>query len=265
MTLKSLLAITLLSVAATSANAMNVYKPGSFGDGVYELISPYLPDDMTAIVFDQADPNPLLHDIDQKAFAASGISGDAINHVLDRAEGEVGKNEYRTAYAINGRGIPGNDPRVWFCAIVLVKKDAIDWEDALAHEAMHCRNSQIRDTDAFDSYLKPIWLKEAKNLSWYQFSSSVDEAMAGGLQVSFAAKAGQEKAPSYVSVFANAKNNPYNSIGSRTAKALIELCMKKDACPTDSEGMLHLIMENVELRSAFLKDVQEINETNPKA
>jgi hypothetical protein len=88
----------------------------------------------------------------------------------------------------------------------------------------------------------PYWKPVMNDISFEAFSGYVDEAMDAGLTISIPVSEGKENPPYYISEIANSKNVPGNSIGTRTAKNMLFLCLGKKVCPTDSSRMFHMIV-----------------------
>lgn len=259
MLMKQLLIALSLVCAATSANAVNVYKPNTDGDKLYAKVIPYLPDEIVVIFINQDDPRPLLDDLDIEAFPKAGLSAsDTLGHYIEAMADEAPFSKNRLSYALVGADVPGNRPEIKSCAIVLMNKEIFDKEELLSHEALHCRNSQVRDTQAFVEAVSSLWKEQSFGMSQEEFSGFIDEAMVSGMQVAYAAKLGSAKVPYFVGLFANLPNEPGNSMGRRTAKNLIAICSQKPACPTDSSGMLHMILGDQKIRADLLKDIAEI-------
>ncbi|MBI6882685.1 hypothetical protein [Pseudomonas putida] len=153
--MKSVVAAAILLCASTSALAMSVYRSGTDGAKIYSYIEPYLPDGMTALILEHDDPGAFLSETDERAKEKAGISGETIDHFIRRMADQNPHAKDFIAYAITGSAVPGNKPKVRFCAIVKMMVNAQDWEGALSHEALHCRNSQIRDAQAYRDYIIP--------------------------------------------------------------------------------------------------------------
>lgn len=255
---KSLAATAIMICTATPVVAANIYRPGTYGDKIHAAIQPFLPEDMTPIFFDHDDPLPFLKEIDPEAARQAGVSTSTLNHFIGRMADEAPHTKDYLAYAITDAGVPGNEPVVRFCAIVIMPVEIDDWDGAITHEALHCRNSQIRDTQAYDDYLRPIWKSEAPGISWESFTGFVDESLVAGLQTAFYAKNGYTEPPHFVQLFADAGNAQGNSIGTRTANNVIKKCFADKSCPTDSNEMLHILMDDQKLREDLIQDLREV-------
>lgn len=256
--IKSVVASALLLCTSASAMAMNVYRPGTDGSKIYSVIEPYLPAGMTALILEHDDPHAFIREMDEQAKKQAGVTQETLDHFIRRMAEQDPHTKDFIAYAITGAAVPGNEPKVRLCAIVMMRVKAQDWAGALSHEALHCRNSQIRDTQDYWDYLRPIWKSEAPTISWESFTGFVDESLVAGLQASFYGKSKQAEPPYYVQLFANSKNSPGNSIGRRTARNVIQKCFVEKSCPTDSNEMLHMLMDDQALRADLIKDLLDL-------
>lgn len=259
MPIKSMVMAVAILCASSSVFAMNVYRPGTDGYEISKALEPYLPMGMTAILMEHEDPTAFLSELDLQALPGAGITEQTFNHLKKRMQDAALDTHDLLAYSISGAGIPGNTPVVRICAIVKMDVETNDWAGALTHEALHCRNSEVRGTKAYVDYLTPIWKAQASNISWLNFTGFVDESMVAGLQVAFAAKNGDKNPPNFVEVFTHTNNRPGNSTGTRTAKNVIDRCFVKASCPTDSNQMLHMLMDDNQLRDDLIQDMLDIS------
>jgi hypothetical protein len=256
---RNLLLTIFLAAATTMASAENIYRPDTAGHDLYQMIERFLPEDMTAVIMLQEDPGRLMLDADEAKLASAGFSQQTYDYFLAQIKNERAHNDGRLAYANTGPGIPGNGRgRIRLCAIVVVDSTENHPDELLSHEVFHCKNSQIRDTEEYVKIVLPVWREVRSELSWADFTHLLDEAMVAGLQVAYAAKEDKTEPPFYVEKFTLMSNQVGNSIGSRTAKNLIELCMQKYVCPTDSMGMLRAIIGHLEIQEDLIADMKDL-------
>lgn len=257
--LKSLVLALCLTCFTSAVSAANIYKPNTAGNDLYLMIERFLPEDMAAVIMLQNDPSRLITDADETALASIGFSQQTYDYALEKIKVERAHNYGRLAYTITGPGIPGNTrEQKNICLIVVVDLTESHPDQLLGHEALHCKNGQFRDTDEYNKMVASAWREAGTDLSWADFTGLLDEAMVAGLQVAYAVKEGQTEPPVYVEKFALNPNLVGNSIGQRTARNLIELCMQKDECPTDSKGMLKTILGSQQIQADLIADMKEL-------
>jgi hypothetical protein len=141
---------------------------------------------------------------------------------------------------------------------------ALKDEGVLTHEAIHCKNAFMNGTEAYKNAANPAW-QLSKKLTARQFMVMLDEATAGGLQVAYAYNFGKTAGLRMVQQYADHKQNGVVSIGYRTARRLLDLCGRKDACPTDTIGMINTIVQNKPLLNDLMTDMFEIQAASEKA
>jgi len=260
MTIRKHLLSICFSLSITPSFAANIYRPNTDAEVIAEIVNPYLPAGMTAILMDQNNPERFMPDATPEALAEAGYSQATFDFFVNKIRERGAPKKGDIAYAINGRGIPGNtEANHRLCAIVLIDFLAPHPEEILAHEAIHCRNAAVRDSQAFRDYLIPYWKPVMDDISFDAFSGYVDEAMDAGLTISIPVSQGNMNPPGYINEIAKTKTVPGNSIGTRTARNMLFLCLEKRVCPTDSNSMFYMIMDSTVLRTDLFADMAELH------
>lgn len=254
----------LVLAAALPASAENIYKPGSEGDVLYKKVQYLLPPEVVPVFIPAEDRTRILKQMDFDASSKAGLSVKTVSHFIDGMGKKLTSENGVAAYAITGGGIPGNEKRQKFCAIVFTSAASLKNEGVLTHEAIHCKNAYVIGSEAYVKAANPAW-QLSKKLTARQFKVMLDEATAGGLQVAYAYNSDKTAGLSMVHKYAALKENGVVSIGYRTARGLLEMCGRKDACPTDTVGMINTIVQNKPLLNDLMTDMFEIQAASEKA
>lgn len=248
--------IFLTSIAAQT-HAENIYEKGSEGDALYKKVQYLLPPEVVPVFIPLKDKTRILRGMDAGVYPKAGLTVDTVSYFMDRIGGKLTAENGVAAYALTGNKVPGNDKRQRFCGIVFTSEAALKDENVITHEAIHCKNAYVNGTDAYKKAAYPAW-QLSKKLTARQFMGMLDEATAGGLQVAYAYNSGKTSGLPMVKSYANRTSNGVVSIGYRTAQGLLDLCGHKDACPTDTVGMINTIVQNKTMLNALMSDMFEI-------
>lgn len=254
----------LVLAAALPAKAENIYQAGSEGDLLYKKVQYLLPPEVVPVFIPSDDKVRILKKMDFDAYPKTGLNLKTVSHLVDSVSGKMTAERGVRAYAITGGSIPGNASTQKFCGIVFTSKAAQNDEGVLMHEAIHCKNAYVMGSKAYVEAANPAW-QLSKKLTARQFRVMLDEATAGGMQVAYAYNNGKTAGLPMVERYAALKENGVVSIGHRTAKGLLELCGRKDACPTDTIGMINTIVQNKPLLNDLMTDMFEIQAASEKA
>lgn len=254
----------LMLAAALPAHAENIYKAGSEGDELYKKVEYLLPPEVVVVFIPLEDRARILKNMEESTYLKAGLNVDTVSYLMDRVSNKMTVENGVQAYAISGKNIPGNADRQKFCGIVFTSRDSLKSERVLTHEAMHCKNAFVNGTAAYKDAANPAW-QLSKKLTARQFMTMMDEATAGGLQVAYAYNSGKTAGLQMVKNYASHKENGVVSIGYRTARGLLEMCGRKDACPTDTVGMITTIVQNKPLLNDLMTDMFEIQAASEKA
>ncbi|WP_408602306.1 hypothetical protein [Pseudomonas sp. PLMAX] len=258
----ALLALGLATAAP--AKAVNIYEAGSEGDALYKKVQYLLPPEVVPVFIPAKDRGRILKKMDYEAYPKTGLNVKTVSYLIDKVSDKMSPENGVRAYAITGGGIPGNTPSQKFCGIIFTTDAAQNDEGVLMHEAIHCKNAYVIGSKAYVKAANPAW-QLSKKLTARQFKVMLDEATAGGLQVAYAYNSGKTAGLPMVQRYAALKENGVVSIGHRTAKGLLELCGRKDACPTDTVGMINIIVQNKPLLNDLMTDMFEIQAASEKA
>lgn len=254
----------LVLASSVAANAENIYVSGSEGDALYKKVEFVLPPEVVPVFIPLEDKKRILKNMDAGVYTKAGLTVDTVKYFMNRIGDRLTATNGVAAYAISGRNIPGNAQRQRFCAVVFTSPAALKDEGVLLHEAIHCKNAFVNGTDAYKKAAYPAW-QMSKKLTARQFMSMLDEATAGGIQVAYAYNSGRTAGLRMVQSYASHTSNGVVSIGFRTARGLLELCGRKDACPTDTVGMINTIVQNKVLLNDLMTDMFEIQAASEKA
>jgi hypothetical protein len=253
----------LMLAAALPAHAENIYKAGSEGDALYKKVQYLLPPEVVPVFIPLKDKTRILRGMDAPVYTKAGLTVNTVSYFMDRIGEKLTAENGVAAYALTGNKVPGNDKRQRFCGIVFTSEAALKDETVLTHEAIHCKNAYVNGTDAYKKAAFPAW-QLSKKLTARQFMGMLDEATAGGLQVAYAYNSGKTAGLPMVKAYANHTSNGVVSIGYRTAQGLLDLCGRKDACPTDTVGMINTIVQNKTMLNALMTDMFEIQAASEK-
>lgn len=262
--LKLLCTLATTVLIATPALAGNIYKAGSEGDILYKKVEYLLPTEVVPIFIPAKDRIRILKNMDYAAYPKTGLTVSTVSYLVDGVSDKMSDEKGVRAYAITGGSIPGNASSQKFCGIVFTSLAAQNDEGVLMHEAIHCKNAFVMGSKAYVEAANPAW-QMSKKLTARQFRVMLDEATAGGMQVAYAYNNGKTAGLSMVHRYAAHKQNGVVSIGYRTARGLLEMCGRKDACPTDTIGMINTIVQNKPLLNDLMTDMFEIQTASEKA
>lgn len=251
-------------LGATPAHAGNIYKTGSEGDVLYKKVEYLLPPEVVPIFIPLNDKVRILREMDWAAYRKSGLTVDTASYLMGRISDKMTSENGVRAYVISGKNIPGNAKRQKFCGIVFTSKASLQNDGVLTHEAIHCKNAYFNGTEDYKNAANPAW-QLSKQLTARQFMTMLDEATAGGMQVAYAYNNGKTAGLPMVQRYAALKENGVVSIGYRTARGLLEMCGRKDACPTDTIAMINTIVQNKPLLNDLMTDMFEIQAASEKA
>lgn len=254
----------LVLAAALPAHAENIYEAGSEGDALYKKVAYLLPPEVTPLFIPAEDRTRVLKKMDYAVYPKAGVTVKTVSYLMDRVGEKLTAQNGVAAYAITGGAIPGNEGRQKLCGIVFTSEAALKNDGVLTHEAIHCKNAFVNGTDAYKKAAYPAW-QLSKKLTARQFMVMLDEATAGGLQVAYAYNSGKTAGLKMVNDYANHTENGVVSIGYRTARGLLEMCGRKDACPTDTVAMINTIVKNKPLLNDLMTDMFEIQAASEKA
>lgn len=262
--LKLVCTFAATALIAMSAIAGNIYKIGSEGDVLYKKVEYLLPAEVVPIFIPIDDRVRILKEMDWAAYRKSGLTVDTASYLMSRISNKMTANNGVRAYVISGKNVPGNAKRQKFCGIVFTSRASLQDDGVLTHEAIHCKNAYFNGTEAYKNAANPAW-QLSKKLTARQFMTMLDEATAGGMQVAYAYNNGKTAGLPMVHRYADHKENGVVSIGYRTARGLLEMCGRKDACPTDTIGMINTIVQNKPLLNDLMTDMFEIQAASEKA
>jgi hypothetical protein len=261
--LKRIATYIFLASAVAPASAGNIYQPGSEGDVLYKKVQYLLPPEVVPLFIPLKNRTRILKTMDYSAYSKDGLTVKTVSYFIDRMGAKLTAANGVAAYAITGGEIPGNTKRQKFCAIVFTSDASLKNDGVLTHEAIHCKNAFVIGSEAYVKAANPAW-QLSKKLTARQFKVMLDEATAGGLQVAYAYNSGKTAGLSMVQRYADHKQNGVVSIGYRTARRLLDLCGRKDACPTDTIGMINTIVQNKPLLNDLMTDMFEIQAASEK-
>lgn len=256
--------LALVLATAAPAKAVNIYEAGSEGDALYKKVQYLLPPEVVPLFIPSEDRTRILKKMDYNVYSKTGLTVKTVSYFIDKMSKKLIPANGVAAYAITGGGIPGNENRRKFCAIVFTSGASLKNEGVLTHEAIHCKNGLVIGSKAYVKAANPAW-QLSKKLTARQFKVMLDEATAGGLQVAYAYNSGKTAGLQMVKNYASHKENGVVSIGYRTARGLLEMCGRKDACPTDTVGMINTIVQNKPLLNDLMTDMFEIQAASEKA
>jgi hypothetical protein len=256
--------LALVLATAAPAKAVNIYEAGSEGDALYKKVQYLLPPEVVPLFIPAEDRTRILKKMDYNVYSKTGLTVKTVSYFIDKMSKKLIPANGVAAYAITGGGIPGNENRRKFCAIVFTSGASLKNEGVLTHEAIHCKNGLEIGSKAYVKAANPAW-QLSKKLTARQFKVMLDEATAGGLQVAYAYNSGKTAGLQMVKNYASHKENGVVSIGYRTARGLLEMCGRKDACPTDTVGIINTIVQNKPLLNDLMTDMFEIQAASEKA
>lgn len=267
-TTKSLMKSAILAIglvgASMSAQAANIYKPGTEADALYKNVQDVLPAEVVVVYLMKDDRGRFLKQVDSEAFLKAGLTTKTIDTLLDRISPKLTAESGIRAYTVTGKSIPGNEIRQKYFSIVVTNQHWLNDKGTMFHESLHAKNTYFRGTDAYKTAVFPAWKLVSKSMTSSQFIGLLDEAVVAGQQVAYTYNEGKQAGLEMIQKYASADHNGRVSIGYRTAQHMLEKCGRKGACPTDTVAMIDTIVGDPVILNDLVKDMSEIMDASKK-
>ena len=246
-----------------SAEAANIYKPGTEADALFKNVQDVLPPEVTIVYILKDDRGRFMKQVDANAFIQAGLTTKTIDVMLSHISPKLTAEAGVRAYTLSSRDIPGNEVRRKYLSIVETNEHWINDKGTMFHESLHVKNSYVNGTDDYKKAAFPAW-KLALKLNALEFSTLLDEAVVAGQQVAYTYNEGRSAGLEMIQKYASNGYNGNVSVGYRTASHMLEKCGHKGACPTDTVAMINTIVGDPVILNDLIKDMNEIVEAGKK-
>ncbi|WP_338924124.1 hypothetical protein V0M98_38565 (plasmid) [Pseudomonas silesiensis] len=263
-TFMGLMAVILSVTVSLAAQAANIYKPGTEGDGLFKNVQDILPEDVVIVYLMKDDRGRFLKQVDANAFSQAGLTTKTIDAMLDRVSPKLTAESGIRAYTVTGKSIPGNEIQQKYFSVVVTNQHWLNDKGTMFHESLHAKNTYVRSTDKYRKAVFPAWKLLSGAMTSSQFISLLDEAVVAGQQVAYTYNEGRPAGLEMIQKYATADHNGRVSIGFRTARHMLEKCGRKGACPTDTIAMIDTIVKDPVILNDLIKDMNEIMAASKK-
>lgn len=260
--IKQILKVAVFAMLASacmtqSANASNIYEPGSVPAKMFEVVKPVVGELVTPIFIRGDAPSTLISAVNPVAAEQTGIGQATLDYYLANLRPESHDHGV-VGYALGGYGVPGNESSNRTCAIIVASPDQMKTTGTFFHESVHCKNFYEMRADSEAWNLASSMNTPDMSMTGSQFMSLFHEVLAAYVQVAYSSNQGIVDGLGMVLRAAEPNANTATSIGFRTARNALYLCSKKDACSTYSPDIVRMLAKDPDAKVAMLKDIKEL-------